>query len=120
MFERLRVRKLSPQEAHVALRRALKSDAPGRPSRLLALAERAVQVEGDDPMARAARASAHAYLSALRAGRRVKTSAHGFVLLEPIDPALAIEVDHIFGEDDTFWSHELGLNDPRGDTDPEQ
>jgi len=121
MFGR-RVRSMTPGDAHRALRRALADAQRGRrvPTsrrRLLALATRAGQAVGDDPMARSARASAAMYLAALRAGRRIKTSAHPAIVLEPMDPALAFEVDAAF-EDPAFWEHELQLNDPRS-TDPE-
>ncbi len=125
MFERRRVRKMTPQEAHRALRRALavaqgQGPSPSRRS-LVALAERAAQVAGDDPMARSARASAERYLAALKAGRRIKFSAFKVLILDPSDPVLAMQVDAVFGEDGDFWARELGLNDPRrGDTEPEQ
>jgi hypothetical protein len=125
MFEHRRARRMTPEDAHEALRRAL-TDAQGRngsrgPSRrrLLALASRAGQVAGDDPMARSARASAERYLAAIRAGRRIKHSAHKVLIFEPMDPAITIQVDAVFGEDDSFWTRELGLNDPRGDNEPE-
>jgi uncharacterized protein involved in type VI secretion and phage assembly len=126
MFERRSARKMTPEDAHEALRRAL-SDAqrghgpePSR-ARLVALATRAAEVVGDDPMARAARASAERYLAALEAGRRIKLSAHKVLIFEPMDPAITIQVDAVFGEDDTFWVRELSLYDPdpQGDTDPE-
>lgn len=115
MFEHRRARRLTPEEAHRALRRALSDAGRGpQPSRraLVALAERAGQAAGNDPMARSARASAERYLAALRSGRRVKTSTHKMYLIDPEDPAIAIEVDAVFGGDLAFWERELHLRGP--------